>query len=202
MNKCFFVFVLLVPLFCCQPRNNSGTIESNHTPPDSLIILYDWGYHLILREGPRSYRYFVEEREGVPLLSMKVIDNAVVEYMDSCINNSTPVNLYQYKTSIFHDHVDIHANCLLLRYKGNRIDTIVISENPGAFQLRDTVYRDTALYRAVTGELASRDSIWLNYSEFGALGYQEQFLGIKAAEKRYWKWWKRKVEEDRRKQRL
>ena len=143
--------------------------------PDSLLILYDRQSSLIMWDEARTYRTFINRRDA-PLLQMKIENPRTIALLDSCINNAEMDTIRTYRS---HSPA---TEFLLLRFKQKAIDTVSIGNWPGYFNLRDSVYRDTSVYRIVMEELARCDSIWLNDSMNGAIFYQSQYLGNAKAE--------------------
>lgn len=176
-----FQLFLLSFLFvqCYSPNRNNTVISNKEDQPDSIIIIYDRQTSLVCWDEARTYHTFISLRAGFPIEKMK-LDSVLVSFLDSCINNAMP------DTRIKHD---IAVNYLLFRYKGQAVDTIGVPGAPGDFQLRDTVYCDSLIYKAVVNELAKRDSVWLYESNDGA-SYQVNYLGRKDAVeehiKKYW----------------
>lgn len=169
------MFVILVLLTACHPCVKRLTFNEKSVSLDSMVILYDRQSSLIMWDQARTYRTFITRRD-VPLLQMKIESPRTIALLDSCINNAEMDTL-----STCWGYVP-ETEFLLLRYKRQSTDTVALGIWPGYFNLRDSVYRDTTIYRVVMEELARRDSIWLNESRNGAVFYQSRFLGNTKAE--------------------
>lgn len=176
MNKLFILLLFILSVQCYSPTGNNTVIQEGHHVSDSMIILYDQFSHLVLSEGVRSYRDFVECRNGEPLLSTTIYNPRTISFIDSCINNAKPAS----------ERYGIDTDFLLIRFSEEKADTIGIGCLPGRFQICDTLYQDTLVYQAIMEQLARVDTVWLNESIDGAVYYQSVFLGRKAAEKRFW----------------
>lgn len=174
------IIVLLHSFLCCQPRVGTPAKEANNVLPDSLVIGYDRSDSFVLFDTEPQYWEFIDDLHPYPygeFLRMRIKKKQTVSYIDSCINNAIP-------EIIFHSSdYYISTALVLFRYKEQMIDTIVISHLPGHIQIRDTIYRDSLVYRIVMEELARRDSIWLNESCVGVFDYQSHFLGRKELER-------------------
>ena len=176
------IIVLLHSFLCCQPRVGTLAVDADNDLPDSLVIGYDRYDSFVLFDTDPQYWEFIDDLHPKPygeFLKMRIKKKQTVSYIDSCINNATPDKNY---------HLPYISTALVLfRYKENLIDTIVISHLPGHIQIRDTIYRDSLVYRMVMKELSDRDSIWLNESTVGVVYYQSLFLGRKELERPFLK---------------
>ncbi len=169
------LLIVVLALLSCQPCVNNTNQSDVGALVDSMVILYDRQSSLIMWDQARTYRTFITRRD-VPLLQMKIENPRTIALLDSCINNAEMDTIRTYRS---HSPA---TEFLLLRFKQKAIDTVSIGNWPGYFNLRDSVYRDTTIYRVVMEELARRDSIWLNESRNGAVFYQSRFLGNTKAE--------------------
>lgn len=173
--KQVLLIVVMMLLASCHPYTKNSEQSDVSAMPDSMVILYDRQSSIIMWDQARTYRTFITRR-GAPLLQMKIENPCTIALLDSCINNAV---LDTIRTRWRYGQA---AEFLLLRYKPQSTDTVAIGESPGFFSLRDSVYRDTSIYRVMMEELARRDSIWLNDSLNGAVFYQSRFLGNSQAE--------------------
>jgi hypothetical protein len=165
----------LISFSSCGHVANKSIVLPSDNQPDSVIVLYDRQAYWIFWDEARTYETFIKRR-GAPLLRMIIQDSSVISSLDSVIRSSTPELTRNYVSTDF----------LILRFRNQMTDTIALDHYPGFFQIRDTVYRDSLVYKIVMDELARKDSLWLNESIDGAVFYQSCYLGNKKAEEQFY----------------